>query len=181
MGSAHLGMARQPLRSFWLKFPEFFPPLRETWEVQVGVCPSMHEFKMERVIQKSQMLSMIPFCTIKCSCTPPSPKGLLAQPEAGYRGQFWDSGLQAETSHDSWLRSSSSPMRAPVSWVSSLSSSLLRMRGYCPKSIDSPFQPAHLLLLGLESGIEWKFQMSSQNFRMLFPHLQFLFLPSAPM
>lgn len=45
----------------------------------------------------------------------------------------------------------------------------------------TPFQPVHLLLQGLESGIGWEVQMSSQNFQMLFPHLQFLFPPSAPM
>lgn len=31
------------------KFPDFFPPLRETWEVGVRVCPSACEFKMKRV------------------------------------------------------------------------------------------------------------------------------------
>lgn len=34
----------------WLKFPDFFPPLRETWEVGVGVYPSMCEFKIKKVI-----------------------------------------------------------------------------------------------------------------------------------
>lgn len=55
----------------------------------------------------------------------------------------------------------SSPRCAHVCWASSscppvlmLSTlpSLLRMRGSCPKSMASPFQPGHLLLLlGLES------------------------------
>lgn len=69
---------------------------------------------------------MIPFCTVKCS-SPRIPKG------AAGPAKCWEQGDSARLP-GSWLRPvrPSSPRRAHVS-----SSSPLRMRGYCLKSMDS--------------------------------------------